>query len=305
MSEDHVKYDLYPGRWVPFHNGHAAIIRRSLDAGHHVCIGIRATAGEAFTPEERKEMIEAVYADEPRVVVDIMRDIRAICVGRQVGYEIVRYEMPDDIEGISATEIRRLIAEGDDSWRAMVPSAVAQHLAPSPRGYVIWMTGLSGSGKTTIAELVADWLPRAVLIDGDVIREGLCRGLGFSREDRIENLRRLAWAARLVADGGAVAVVAAISPYEEAREAAREIVGPGRFSLVWINTPLSVCEERDPKGLYAKVRAGEIKGFTGIDDPYERPVGRHIEILPHLSLSSVCAEKLIKCLPSHVWRGRI
>ena len=141
------------------------------------------------------------------------------------------------------------------------------------RGLAIWFTGLSGSGKTTICKAVATELLaygfRVELIDGDVIRNHLCKDLGYSRRDRNENIRRIAFIAQLLARNGIVVLVAAISPYREARDEARRIIGD--FIEVYVDTQLATCELRDPKELYRKARSGEIRGFTGLDDPYEPP----------------------------------
>ena len=141
------------------------------------------------------------------------------------------------------------------------------------RGAVIWFTGLSGSGKTTIAQIVEDKLLDAGIpvetLDGDVVRENLSKGLGFSKEDRDTNIRRIAFVAHLLQRNGVFVITAAISPYEAVRQEARAMIKD--FVEVFADAPLEVCEERDVKGLYAKARAGEIKGFTGIDDPYEAP----------------------------------
>ncbi len=145
---------------------------------------------------------------------------------------------------------------------------------PRQHGLTVWFTGLSGAGKTTICrsvftELLAQGL-RVELLDGDDLRRHLNSDLGFSREDREENVRRIGFVARLLARNGVIALVAAISPYRAVRDEVRRTVG--NFIEVHVNAPLSVCEERDPKGLYRKARAGEIKDFTGIDDPYEAPL---------------------------------
>jgi sulfate adenylyltransferase len=158
---------------------------------------------------------------------------------------------------------------------------------PQPRGAgrTAFMTGLSGSGKSTIARALVERLAgeRSItLLDGDVVRTHLSRGLGFSREDRDLNIRRIGWVAGEVTKHGGLAVCAPIAPYEQTRQWVRETVdgagGPGSFVLIWISTPIEECERRDVKGLYAKARAGEITGFTGIDDPYEAPVGADLEI---------------------------
>ena len=141
------------------------------------------------------------------------------------------------------------------------------------RGAVIWFTGLSGSGKTTIAHQVEETLLESgvpvEILDGDVVRENLSKGLGFSKEDRDINIRRIAFVAHLLQRNGVFVITAAISPYRAIREEARAMSKD--FVEVYAEAPLEVCEERDVKGLYAKARAGEIKGFTGIDDPYEPP----------------------------------
>ncbi|MDQ4058505.1 MAG: adenylyl-sulfate kinase [Actinomycetota bacterium] len=148
------------------------------------------------------------------------------------------------------------------------------------RGVVIWFTGLSGSGKTTIAHVLEQKLAEAdvpvELLDGDVVRENLSKGLGFSKEDRDTNIRRIAFVAHLLQRNGVFVITAAISPYRAIREEARMMAKD--FVEVYANAPLEVCEERDVKGLYVKARAGEIKGFTGIDDPYEEPAGPEVEV---------------------------
>jgi adenylylsulfate kinase len=146
------------------------------------------------------------------------------------------------------------------------------------RGAVIWFTGLSGSGKTTIAhqvegKLLESGVPVEIL-DGDVVRENLSKGLGFSKEDRDVNIRRIAFVAHLLQRNGVFVITAAISPYRAIREEARAMIKD--FVEVYAEAPLEVCEQRDVKGLYAKARAGEIKGFTGIDDPYEPPPGPEV-----------------------------
>jgi sulfate adenylyltransferase len=160
--------------------------------------------------------------------------------------------------------------------------------SPRPAGVTVFLTGLSGAGKSTIADalvgqLEADGRPVTVL-DGDVVRTHLSSELDFSREHRDLNIRRIGFVAGEVVKHGGTVVVAAIAPYEEAREQARALVEEhGRFLLVHLSTPLEVCEGRDVKGLYARARAGEIPGFTGIDDPYEVP--RHPDLVIDTSVT--------------------
>ena len=143
------------------------------------------------------------------------------------------------------------------------------------KGVVIWFTGLSASGKSTLALAVEEALFRAnqltYVLDGDNIRHGLNKNLGFSPEDREENIRRIGEVSKLFADAGVITMTAFISPYRSDRRKARELVESGRFIEVYVKVPLELAEERDPKGLYKKARAGEIKEFTGIDAPYEEP----------------------------------
>ncbi|MGI9601802.1 MAG: adenylyl-sulfate kinase [Acidimicrobiales bacterium] len=154
------------------------------------------------------------------------------------------------------------------------------------RGATLWFTGLSGSGKSTVAveveRLLIEQRQPAYLLDGDNLRHGLNGDLGFTAEDRDENVRRVSEVARLFADAGTVALVPLVSPYRAARDRAREIhqLADVPFFEVFIDTPIELCEQRDPKGLYAKARAGEIKGFTGIDDPYEAPARPELVLTP-------------------------
>ena len=146
------------------------------------------------------------------------------------------------------------------------------------KGVTIWFTGLSGAGKTTVAILIDKLLQekgyKVERLDGDIIRTNLTKGLGFSKEDRDENIRRIGFVAHLLTRNNVFVLVSAISPYAELRDFNRQRIG--NFVEVFVNAPLEVCEERDVKGLYAKARAGEIKNFTGIDDPYEEPESAEI-----------------------------
>ena len=144
------------------------------------------------------------------------------------------------------------------------------------KGAVLWFTGLSASGKSTVANTVDHKLhsigKRSFVLDGDNVRMGLNKNLGFSAEDRAENIRRIGEVAKLFASSGTIAITAFISPYRADRNAVRALLEPGEFIEIFMDTPIAICETRDPKGLYKKARAGQIKGFTGIDDPYEAPL---------------------------------
>ncbi|MFA7403202.1 MAG: adenylyl-sulfate kinase [Pelobacteraceae bacterium] len=140
---------------------------------------------------------------------------------------------------------------------------------------VIWLTGLSASGKSTVANALEQRLHamgrHTMLLDGDNVRHGLNKDLGFAEADRVENIRRIGEVARLMADAGLIVITAFISPYRSEREMVRRLMPPGEFVEVYVSTPLEICEQRDPKGIYKKARRGEIPNFTGISAPYEKP----------------------------------
>ncbi|MFT5203680.1 MAG: bifunctional enzyme CysN/CysC [Candidatus Aldehydirespiratoraceae bacterium] len=170
------------------------------------------------------------------------------------------------------------------------------------RGATVWFTGLSGSGKSTVATSVEKALLKAgrpcYVLDGDNVRMGLNGDLGFSAADRDENVRRVAEVGRLFADSGVVALIPLVSPYRAARDNARALHAAASvpFFEVFVDTPIELCEQRDVKGLYAKARAGEIKGFTGIDDPYEAPAAPELRLVPEDGDADVMAQLVIQLL---------
>ena len=168
------------------------------------------------------------------------------------------------------------------------------------KGVTIWMTGLSASGKSTIACILEQMLlhkkKHAYRLDGDNIRMGLNKNLGFSAEDRAENIRRIGEVAKLFTDAGVIAITSFISPYKKDRDAVRAGMKPGEFIEVYVNVSLATAEQRDPKGLYKKARKGEIKGFTGIDDPYEAPEKPEIVIETEQSSAADAAQQILAYL---------
>ncbi|MHC5611824.1 MAG: adenylyl-sulfate kinase [Nostoc sp.] len=165
-------------------------------------------------------------------------------------------------------------------------------------GVTVWFTGLSGAGKTTICQFVEKELRiqgyRVEVLDGDAVRQNLCKGLGFSQEDREENIRRIGFVAHLLARNNVIVLVSAISPYREIREEIRQSIP--YFIEVYVNASLEVCEQRDVKGLYKKVRSGEIKHFTGIDDPYEIPLHPEVECKTNEESIAQSATKVLEKL---------
>ena len=185
-------------------------------------------------------------------------------------------------------------------WQALDVDKTSRAALKGQRGRVVWLTGLSGSGKSTIANLVEKRLHadgrHTYLLDGDNVRHGLNKDLGFTDEDRVENIRRVAEVAKLMVDAGLIVLVSFISPFRAERRLARELQAEGDFVEVYVNTPLAVAEQRDVKGLYKKARAGELKNFTGIDSPYEPPEHAEITVDTTAMSATEAAEQIVAWL---------
>jgi len=306
------KYALFIGRWQPFHNGHRHIIQNALNAGKSVLIACRDTPvsdSDPYTLDQRIKMIQDHYKGQPVKVIGIP-DIESVNIGRKVGYDVNRYDAPENIEGISATSIRQLMAQGDESWKNKVPKEIAKHVENITDGKVIWMTGMSGAGKSTIAEILKHKLTsmgrEVKVLDGDEVRTCLTSDLKFSKADRDENIKRISYVAKCIADCKGIAIVAAISPYAEARESARALIGEERFIEVYVKCSIDELISRDVKGLYKKAISGEIPNFTGISDPYEEPARPAIVIdtetnqTPEESATAIieCVKDIINGIPN-------
>jgi sulfate adenylyltransferase len=214
---------------------------------------------------------------------------------------------------LSGTEVRTgFLANGDrpPEWltRAEVADILASVYPPRhQQGFCVWFTGLSGAGKSTIASVLTEYLAecgrQVTVLDGDVVRTHLSKGLGFGKEDRDTNIRRIGFvAAEIVRHHGAV-ICAAVSPYRAARNEVRAMIGTDRFIEVFVDTPLEVCEARDVKGMYAKARRGELQGMTGIDDPYERPVDPELKLVTIEVSPAENARRIISYLAGHGFVG--
>lgn len=171
-----------------------------------------------------------------------------------------------------------------------------------PRGLTVWFTGLSAAGKTTLNDAVRERLRASGYgvesLDGDVLRQNLWKDLGFSKQDRDENIRRIGFVAELLSRNGIIVLVSAISPYRAVRDEVRKRIG--NFVEVYVNAPLEVCERRDHKGLYTRARAGQLRGFTGVDDPYEPPLQPEIECHTDRETVAESVEKIIRYLEARL-----
>lgn len=289
MTKKHKKYALFIGRWQPFHLGHKYIIDKALKEGKNVAIAVRETEiseKNPYTVEQRIEMIRKIYGD--RVKVFPICDIESINIGRNVGYEIKKIEVPEQIKEISGTEIRKEPISSD------VPDEIRKYIASiSP---TFWFTGLPCSGKSTLAKKLKEYLEdkhrRIFHLDGDLLRKGICQDLGFSDKDRKENLRRAAHLAKLLNETGLLVVASFITPTEEMRKMIRAIVP--NLTLIYLKCSLETCMNRDTKGMYERAKKGEIKNFTGIDAPFEEPQNADIVIDTEHNNPQACLEQIIK-----------
>jgi sulfate adenylyltransferase len=272
-----------------------AIIRRNYGANHlivgrdHASPGKDSMGQPFYGPYDAQQLVEA-HTAETGVEVVPFREL--VYLPDEARYEEVT-KVPDGARtaSISGSQVRdEYLANGRalPAWftRQEVAEILAETYPPRHRqGACIWFTGLSGSGKSTTADVLTVLLlehgRQVTVLDGDIVRTHLSKGLGFDQDDRDTNIRRIGFVAAEVVRHGGIVLCAAVSPYRATRNDVRNMVGDDRFVEVFVDTPLEVCEARDTKGLYAKARRGEIRGFTGIDDPYEPPAE------PELTLSTV------------------
>jgi sulfate adenylyltransferase len=263
-----------------------ALIRRNYGANHmiigrdHASPGNDSSGKPFYPPYAAQELVQSV-ADE--VGVRVLPFGEFVYLPEEDRYEDVRKLEPAVVTAqLSGTRVREWYREGGAElppWfaRPEVSEAIATTYPPRHRqGFCIWFTGLSAAGKSTTAEILTVLLQefgrQVTLLDGDVVRNHLSRGLGFSKEDRDTNIRRIGFVAAEIVKHQGTVICAAVSPYRAARNDVRNAVGAERFIEVFVDTPIAECERRDVKGMYSKARRGEIKNFTGVDDPYEPPV---------------------------------
>jgi sulfate adenylyltransferase len=290
-----------------------AIIRRNYGATHFIVGRDHAGPGKDsrgqpfYGPYDAQELVRQ-YADEIGVQMIPFQEL-VYLADRDEYVEADRVPPGARAITISGTQVRdEFLAKGRPlpAWftRKETAEILASIFPPRHKqGFCVWFTGLSGAGKSTVAEaLVAMLLERGrqvTLLDGDVVRTHLSKGLGFSREDRDTNILRIGFVASEVVRHNGIAVCAAISPYRATRDAVRrmiEEIGEGRFIEVFVDTPIEVCEQRDTKGMYARARRGEIKGFTGVDDPYEPPLAPEVRLDTVNESPERCARRIIEHL---------
>lgn len=269
-----------------------ALIRRNYGAGYfivgrdHASPGMDSTGKPFYGPYDAQELMETYHDD---LGVNIVPFNELVYLPDEERYEEVSNVTAGAVTAsISGTQVREEFLNNGrllPDWftRPEVAEILAETYPPRHRqGVCIWFTGLSGSGKSTTADVLTVLLMergrQVTVLDGDVVRTHLSKGLGFSKEDRDTNIRRIGFVAAEVVRHGGIAVCAAVSPYAATRDDVRNMVGEDHFVEVYVNTPIEVCERRDTKGMYAKARRGEITGFTGIDDPYEPPESPDVEL---------------------------
>jgi len=275
-------------------------VERIIDASSLATIA--RNGDEVFL--ERHEVAELTLRTKRPVAFDTHADI--VATGRFVivdGYEVCGGGIiaPDNYPKRTSDALHK---SSNIYWSQGRITAEQRATRNRHAGCVVWLTGLSGAGKSTIATELELELFRldchAYVLDGDKVRHGLCSDLGFAPEDRKENIRRVGEIAKLFADAGTICITAFISPYQSDRDMVRKIMPEGRFIEVFVNAPLEVCESRDPKGLYAKARAKEIKNFTGISAPYEAPPQPEVELrtdlhTPAESVTAILQYLLPRC----------
>jgi len=262
------------------------LIRRNYGANHmiigrdHASPGNDSNGKPFYEPYAAQDLVRSL---ENETGVKVLSFGEFVYLTEEGRYEDVRTLQPNAVTArLSGTQAREWYRDGGidlPDWfaRPEVAAAIAEtYPARHKQGFCIWFTGLSAAGKSTTAEILTVLLQelgrQVTVLDGDVVRHNLSQGLGFSKQDRDMNIRRIGFvAAEIVKHHGAV-ICAAVSPYRATRNDVRGLVGAERFIEVYVNTPIEECEKRDDKGLYAKARRGEIENFTGISDPYEPPI---------------------------------
>jgi bifunctional enzyme CysN/CysC len=285
---------LLPGRLYHFQLGPASAVARVTAIRHRIDVDTQESLSAT-----RLEMNEVGYV---HLSLDHAVAFEPYAKNHALGGFVLidRQSLATAACGTLDFALRRA---GNIHWQALSVDRAARAASKQQHARCLWFTGLSGAGKSTIANQVEQRLHalgrHTYLLDGDNVRHGLNRDLGFTAEDRVENIRRVAEVARLMVDAGLIVLVSFISPFRDERRMARDLFGPGDFAEVFVDTPIELCEQRDPKGLYAKARAGELRNFTGVDSPYEAPLDPEL----HLHTEKQSVDALAKRVVEFLERG--
>ncbi len=294
-----------------------ALIRKNYGCTHFIVGRDHAGVGNYYPPFAAQEIFDQFKQNE--IDMEILKFSEVVFCQKCVDHQFVngcKHE-PESKISFSGTKLRESIKNRQQppdyvirpavygllstSGNSLVDSMYKSTSGQAKKGFVLWLTGLSQAGKTTLADEIFKILKgrnlRVERLDGDIVRENLTADLGFSKEDRDENIRRVGFVAKLLSRGGVGVVASFISPYKKQRDEVRETVE--NFIEAFCNAPLGVCEQRDTKGLYQRARRGEIKNFTGISDPYEAPEKPEVELLTHMESVEESASKLINYLEEH------
>jgi bifunctional enzyme CysN/CysC len=282
---------LLPGRLYFFQLGPASAVARVTAIRHRVDVDTQESLSAT-----RLEMNEVGYV---HLSLDHAVAFEPYAKNRALGGFVLtdRQSFATAACGTLDFALRRA---GNIHWQALSVDRQTRSASLQQHARCLWFTGLSGAGKSTIANQVEQRLHalgrHTYLLDGDNVRHGLNRDLGFTAEDRVENIRRVAEVARLMVDAGLIVLVSFISPFRDERRMARDLFGAGDFAEVYVDTPIELCEQRDPKGLYAKARAGELQNFTGVDSPYEPPLEPELHLRTEKESVDALARRVVEFL---------
>jgi adenylylsulfate kinase len=313
ISKPHM---TFIGRWSPFHKGHAALINLKLNQNPDlpVLIIVRNTVNDIYSPIERAEIIKLWMKHyHIRGTVLITPDIEGIYWGRDVGYKTEYVNVDEVVKQISASTIRGYIKRKLDNWHMMVPKNIPEYIyikSVSPiisSGLVVWLTGCPSSGKTTISnrltKIIKYHFPflKVQQLDGDIIRNSpLANDVGFSRNNRRQHIIRMAYLAKMIADHGILVICSFISPENQIRKKAGQIIGKRRFIEVYIEASLKSRCNRDKKRLYQKAKLGFIKNLTGFNAPYDIP--QNPSVICHTDKENI--KESVQSIFNHIFYGQ-